>query len=75
MSDVIQVKVIPNAKKNEILEHNQGLKVRITAPPVEGKANKLLVKLLADYFSCRKSEIKIIKGKKTKTKIIQVVKE
>lgn len=72
MSNTISVKVTPNAKRNEVQEDGQGFRVYLTAPPVEGKANKLLLKLLADYFSCKKSQLKIIKGEKSKNKIIQV---
>lgn len=74
MLKVIPIKVIPHAKKNEVLKDGQGFKVRLTAPPVEGKANKLLIEVLADYFNCRKSEIKIIKGEKARNKVVQIVK-
>ncbi len=70
MSNVIQVRVIANAKRNEIKKENKGLKVYLTAPPVEGKANKLLIEILAKYFNCRKSNLRIIKGEKSKNKVI-----
>ena len=72
MSNIIQVRVIPNAKRNEIKKENKGLKVYLTAPPVEGKANKLLIEILARYFNCRKSNLRIIKGARAKNKLISI---
>ncbi len=69
---IIEIRVVPNAKKNEIKEENQKLKVRLTAPPVDGKANKLLIELLSKYFGVKKSNIIIIKGEKSKNKFIQI---
>lgn len=72
MPKSIQVKVIPNAKKNEIKEDNIGLKVYLTAPPVDGKANKLLLKMLSEYLNVSSSQIRIAKGEKTRVKIIEI---
>lgn len=66
------IKVIPNARRNEVKEDNDKLKIYLTASPVEGKANKLLVEVLAKHFNVKKSEIKIIKGEKLRNKIIEV---
>jgi uncharacterized protein (TIGR00251 family) len=68
----VAVKVIPNAKKNEIVEHELNLVVRITAPPVGGKANKEVIKILAEYFKIKKSSINIIKGEKSRNKLIEI---
>ncbi len=57
----IEVKVIPNAKNNLIKEDSSVLKVYITAPAVDGKANKAIIPFLAKHFSVRKSQIEIIK--------------
>lgn len=73
MSNIIQVRVIPNAKRNEIKKENKGLKVYLTAPPVEGKANKLLIEILAKHFNYKKSNLRIIKGEKSKNKVICIV--
>ncbi len=72
LKQTIQVKVVPNAKKNEIREESEKLKVYLTASPVKGKANKLLVKVLTKHFNIRKSDIKIIKGEKSRNKVIEV---
>lgn len=49
------------------------LKIYLTAVPVQGKANKELVKLLAGELGISKSKIEIIKGEKNKNKIIEVL--
>jgi len=71
MSDFVRVRVISNARKNKVKQEAQGLKVYLTAPPVEGKANRLLLKILAEYFNCRDSDLKIVRGEKSKDKLIQ----
>jgi len=67
------VRLIPNAKQSEIVGwEGQTLKVRIAAPPVEGKANEALIKFLADACDCAPSEIEIIKGMTSKQKVLEV---
>lgn len=68
----INVKVIPNAKKSRIINEEGGLKVYITAPAVDGKANKALIELLAEHFVVRKSDAKIIKGERSRDKIVEI---
>jgi len=74
MSDIIQVRVVTNAKKNRIEGVKGGLKVWLTAAPVGGKANKLLLEILATHFGIKKSQLKIIKGQKSKDKSILIEK-
>ncbi|OYT43467.1 MAG: hypothetical protein B6U88_00930 [Candidatus Aenigmarchaeota archaeon ex4484_56] len=66
----IIVNVIPNAKENKILKENEHYKVYISVPPIEGKANKKLIEMISKYFNIKKNNIKIIKGKKSRNKII-----
>lgn len=68
----IKVKVIPNAKKSEIFGEGSSLRVRLAAPATEGKANSLLVKLLADHFNVKKSKIRIVSGHKSREKTVDV---
>lgn len=49
------------------------LKIYLTAAPIQGKANKELIKLLAGKLSVSKSKIKIVKGEKSKEKIIEIL--
>ena len=48
------------------------LKVRLTSPPVEGKANKQLITFLSENFKIKKSEIKIVSGLKSREKLIEI---
>jgi uncharacterized protein len=68
----IDIKVIPNAKKNIIKEDAVPLKVYLSAPAVDGKANAALVDFLAEHYGVRKSQVSIIKGLKTRLKTINI---
>lgn len=70
---IIMIKVITNAKKNEVTEEGDNfLKVKLTAVPEKGKANAELTKLLAEKFNVSKSKIEIIKGLTAKTKLVRI---
>ena len=43
---ILQIRISPNASKNEIIKENNSLKVKITAQPIDGKANKALIEFL-----------------------------
>jgi hypothetical protein len=68
----LTVRVIPGAKKERIQPHGEVLKIYLTAPALEGRANKRLVEVLADYFTTKKSNITIIRGAKTREKIVEI---
>ena len=70
----ISVKVKPNSKKNEVVRQEDGsLLVRVTSPPVEGKANYQLLELLAEHFKRPKRDITILKGMKGHLKIVEIL--
>lgn len=69
---IIEVRVIPNAKKNDVSVEDEKIKVYVKAPPVGGKANKAVIEVLADFFKVKKSDIKIMKGEKSRKKVIEV---
>ncbi|HAX61271.1 MAG TPA: hypothetical protein DCX95_01750 [Elusimicrobia bacterium] len=69
---ILQIKVIPNAKKNDIKFENDKYKVYVTAPAVDGKANKKLIEFLAQHFNVKKSRIFIKRGQKSRLKIVQI---
>lgn len=66
------VRVITNAKQNKIVEEAGRIKVYLTAPPVEGKANKALIELLAEYFKVKKKQIVIVRGEKSRDKVLKI---
>ncbi|MEE9595079.1 MAG: DUF167 domain-containing protein [Candidatus Hydrothermarchaeales archaeon] len=69
---LIEVKVIPNAKKNRVLEDDEKFKAYVTAPAVDGKANKALIDLLAKHFKVKKSKVQIIKGTRSREKVVEI---
>jgi len=70
---IIPVRVVPRAKRNEIVGVEGGvLKVRITAPPVRGKANEALVEFLAQALGVRKRQMEIVRGQRARSKTIRV---
>jgi hypothetical protein len=69
---MFSVFVVPNAKKAAVEKEGDVLRVRLTSPPEKGKANKELIDVLADYFSVRKSDVKIVSGLKSRNKTVQI---
>ena len=70
---IINLKVVPNAKKSEIVGIlDDALKIKISAPPVEGKANAQIIKFFCDYLNVSKSKLEIISGEKSKYKLLKV---
>ena len=68
------VRVMPRAKKNEISgRHGNAIKVRLTAPPVEGAANEALIDLLAEKLGVRVNQIEILAGHASRDKIVCVI--
>jgi uncharacterized protein (TIGR00251 family) len=68
----IQLKVIPGAKRNEWKSEGEQVRVYLTAPAVDGKANAALVRFLAEYYGVKISQIEIIKGLKSRNKVINI---
>jgi uncharacterized protein (TIGR00251 family) len=70
----VVVHVIPNASHNSIVQIEDGsFKVRLTASPVDGKANEALVKLLATHFHISKSRVQIVRGFTGRKKVVEIV--
>jgi uncharacterized protein len=69
---VINVKVFPRSRKNQIKEESGILKVYSTAPAVDNKANEAVIEMLADFFRVRKNQIEIKRGHKSRNKVIEI---
>ena len=69
---VINIRVVPNAKENKIIEESGRLKIYLNSPAQDGRANKALINMLSKHFSVKKSSIRIIKGEKSRDKIIEI---
>jgi uncharacterized protein len=69
----ISVRVQPRASKNEVVGiHGDALKVRLTAPPVNGAANVALVELLADTIGIPARAITIVAGASSRMKVVEL---
>ncbi|MDP3057054.1 MAG: DUF167 domain-containing protein [bacterium] len=77
--------ITPHAKANKVekqavlalggVDANDGelYKVYVTVAPEQGKANKKMIELLAEYFKVSKSQIRIIKGEMSRNKIVEII--
>ncbi len=67
------VRVQPRASRNEIVGlHGDALKVRLSAPPVDGAANAALVELLADALGVPRRAVRIVAGETSRGKVVEV---
>ena len=67
---LLKLRISPNASKNQIITDGDIIKLKITAQPIEGKANKAVVEYLSKLFKIAKSNIEIVKGDTSKEKTI-----
>jgi len=69
----ISLRVYPNASRNEVVGFTDGvLRVKVSAPPSKGKANKELITFLNRLLGVGKGGVNIIKGHTTRSKIVAV---
>lgn len=74
----LALKITPNAKKSECLGWEEDprsgkvLKLRISAPPVEGKANKAIILYLSQLLGIPKSRISLLKGETGRIKLVEI---
>jgi uncharacterized protein (TIGR00251 family) len=67
------VRVQPRASRNEVAgSHGDGIKIRLTAPPVDGAANSALIAFLAQTLGISKSSVRIVRGARSRTKVVEV---
>ena len=70
---MLRVRVQPRASRNEVLDVSNGaLRIRTTATPTEGKANKAVVRLLAEYLNVPPSRIKLTHGRSHRNKCLKI---
>jgi uncharacterized protein len=70
---LLKVRVQPGASRNEIAGRREGaVVVRVTAPPVDGKANKAACKLLAEICGIAPSSVEIVRGESRRDKVIRL---
>lgn len=67
---IVKVKIVPNSSKNDIIIEDEFIKVKVTAQPIENKANKALIEFLSKRFKIAKTSIEILKGETSKEKTL-----
>lgn len=69
----LEVQVQPRSSRNQVVGEQDGrLKIKLTAPPVEGEANQALVDFLAQLLRIPKKDIKLLKGESSRHKLIEI---
>lgn len=67
-----EVKVVPNAKRNEVLQQGDMLRVYLTAPPLSGRANRALIEVLAEELGAKRRNVRIVSGEKSRRKVVEI---
>ncbi len=68
------VRVQPRASRNELAgSHGDAIKIRLTAPPVEGAANTALIAFLSRALGVPKSSVRIARGERSRSKVVEVI--
>lgn len=64
----------PKSSKNEVVgPHNGEIKIKITAPPIDGRANEGLIEFLSDYFDIPKRNVLLVKGDTGRHKTVDLL--
>jgi len=70
---ILKVYLQPKSSRNEIVgAHRDGVKIKVTAPPVEGKANEVLIRFLAKELNISPSCIEVLKGHHSREKTLRI---
>ena len=70
---VFSVKLVPNSSFSKIVDFTEDyVRIKISSPPIENRANKELIEFCSDLFKVNKSKIKIISGEKSKIKKVLI---
>jgi uncharacterized protein (TIGR00251 family) len=71
----IELRVTPNAKKESVEIKDGKIFCKVGAPPEDGRANKRVLELISKFFGCKKRDIEIFSGEKSRNKILFVKSE
>ncbi len=69
---LVKVRVVPRAKREEVIPEGDSLVVKVREPPEGGRANKRVVELLAKHFGVSKSRVEIVRGHRSREKLVRV---
>ena len=69
----LALKAIPNAPRNEVVGWlGEALKVKVRAPPLEGRANEALCEFLADTLGLPRRAVTVLRGETSRQKIVRI---
>jgi len=69
---ILEVRVVPRAKRNLIKKQNNLIKVYLTRPAHNGQANAQLIEFLSQQLKIKKNQIRIVRGQTSRQKIIEI---
>ncbi len=69
---ILRLRISPNASKNQFIFAEDMIKLKITAQPIENKANKAVIEYLSKLFKVPKTKITILKGDTSKEKTLLI---
>jgi uncharacterized protein (TIGR00251 family) len=70
---ILTLHVQPGAKRSEVAGlHGEALKIRLAAPPIEGRANEALLKYIADLFSVPTRQVELRQGAQSRHKVVSI---
>lgn len=70
---LLDVLVVPKSARSRIVgEHDGRLKVQVTAPPVDGRANEALVRFIAEALDVARAQVEVVGGHSNRRKTIRV---
>lgn len=69
---ILNIRISPNSSKNQVIIENDIIKIKVTAQPIENKANKMLVEYLSKLLKVPKTSVSILKGETSKDKTILI---
>ena len=71
-SQLVPVRVLPRSSRNEMRQESEGLRVSLTAAPVEGAANEALIALLAEKLRLPKRQVQVARGATSRQKVLAI---
>jgi uncharacterized protein len=69
----LKVKVVPGARRTEIVgRYDDGVKIRVSAPPEGGKANRELLEVLARSLGVKDGSLRVVRGQTSPQKVVEI---
>ena len=73
MSCRLKLRVVPNAKRSELVgAHGDAVRVKVAAPALDGRANEALVEFIAETLNVSRREVRVVTGEKSRDKLIEI---